>query len=74
MLKLVFLTKEFYAAYKNCPELEQKESRPYIRIQVSVNGVLWGIPLGSHIREEEFKVLKQVNEHFVARKMYQYIT
>lgn len=111
MLKLVFLTKEFYVAYKDCPELEQKESRPYVRLLIVIDGVLWGIPLRSHIRhnnaiwtdksngcgldltkavvinnpaqyispvkphirEEEFKALKQINEHFVAQKMSKYI-
>lgn len=52
MLKTVFLTKAFYAAYANCCEIEQKETRPYIRIQVTVNGVLWGIPLRSHISHD----------------------
>ena len=52
MLKTVFLTKAFYTAYANCREIEQKETRPYIRIQVMVNGVLWGIPLRSHISHD----------------------
>lgn len=111
MLKLVFLTKEFYRAHAKCPEIEQKETRPYIRIQVMVNGVLWGIPLRSHIpheyalwtdkengcgidftkavvierpdkyistnpphiRPDEFKVLKRIDEHRVAQKLQQYI-
>lgn len=50
MLKLVFLTKAFYTAYQSCPELEQKGNRPYVQIQVNIDGVLWGIPLRSHIR------------------------
>ena len=49
MLKLVFLTKKFYTDYATCTEIEQKETRPYIRIQIVVNGVLWAIPLRSHI-------------------------
>lgn len=50
MLKLVFLTEAFYAAYRDCSELEQKGTRPYAQIQIKINGVLWGIPLRSHIR------------------------
>lgn len=50
LLKSVFLTKEFYNAYADCPEIEQKETRPYICVQVIVDGVLWGIPLRSHIK------------------------
>lgn len=111
MLKTVFLTKEFYNAHADCPEIEQKETRPYIRVQVLINDVLWAIPLRSHIRHEyaiwtdkangcgidftkavvvedpekyisdkqphirpdEFKVLKRVDEHRVVQKMKQYI-
>lgn len=111
MLKTAFLTKEFYDAHKECPEIEQKETRPYIRIQVMVDGVLWGIPLRSHIshnyviwtdkenscgidftkavviekpdqyisdaqphiRPDEFKVLKRIDEYRVQQKLQQYI-
>ena len=52
MLRVVFLTKKFYEDYITCPEIEQKEARPYVRIQVMVNGVLWAIPLRSHIKHE----------------------
>ena len=111
MLKAVFLTKEFYNAYVGCSEIEKKETRPYIRIQVMVDGVLWGIPMRSHIkhdyvlwtdkengcgmdftkavviekpdvyisdvqphiRPEEFKELKRIDEYRVAQKLQQYI-
>lgn len=111
MLKLVFLTPKFYTDYANCNEIEQKETRPYIRIQIVVAGVTWAIPLRSHIdhphviwtdkengcgidfskavvvtkpkkyisgtqphiRPEEFKVLKQIDEYRVSQKMQQYI-
>lgn len=111
LLKTVFLTKDFYSAYVHCSEIEQKETRPYIRIQVLINGVLWAIPLRSHIkhnytiwtdkangcgidftkavvienpdkyisdtpphiRPDEFKVLKRIDEHRVVQKMQQYI-
>lgn len=51
MLKTVFLSDAFYNAYPNSKysEIEQKVVRPYVRIQVEVNGVLWGIPLRSNI-------------------------
>lgn len=111
MLQLVFLTDKFYADHAACSEIEKKETRPYIRIQVIVNGVLWAIPLRSHInhphviwtdkenncgidfskavvvtqpgkyisgtrphiRPEEFKVLKQIDEYRVAQRMLKYI-
>lgn len=52
MLKLVFLTKEFYDAHANCPQIEKKDTRPYIRVQVLINGVLWAIPMRSNINHE----------------------
>lgn len=52
MLKLIFLTKKFYADHAKCPEIEQKETRPYIRIQIVIDGVQWAIPLRSHISHE----------------------
>lgn len=111
MLKLVFLTNKFYADHASCTEIEQKETRPYVRIQIVVDGVLWAIPLRSHInhphviwtdkenncgidfskavvvtepgkyisgtqphiRPNEFKSLKQIDEYRVAQKMLGYI-
>lgn len=113
MLKAVFLTDAFYHAYPTSKysEIEQKTDRPYIRVQVTVNGVLWGIPMRSninhphviwtdegnncgldltkavvitkpakyissvkpHIRDNEFKVLKQLDEYTVSQKMQKYI-
>lgn len=111
MLKVIFLTKKFYADYERCKEIEQKETRPYIRIQIVLNGVTWAIPLRSHIdhphviwtdkengcgidfskavvvekpreyisgvqphiRPEEFKVLKQIDEYRVSQRMQRYI-
>lgn len=52
MLKAVFLTEEFYKAYEKCAEIEQKKTRPYIMVEVFVDGVLWGVPLRSHITHE----------------------
>lgn len=52
MLKTVFLTNTFYKDHASCKEIEKKDTRPYIRIQVMVNGVMWGIPLRSHISHE----------------------
>ena len=31
-MKLVFLSAEFYKDYADCSEIEQKPTRPYIRI------------------------------------------
>lgn len=113
MLKAIFLTDAFYKAYPNSKykEIEQKTDRPYIRVKVMVNGVLWGIPMRSsinhphaiwtdkenncgldltkavvitkptkyisgvtpHIRDNEFKVIKQLDEYTVSKKLQKYI-
>lgn len=111
MLKTVFLTQDFYKAYAHCSEIEQKDTRPYVRIQIQINGILWAIPLRSHIRHnhviwtdkdnqcgidlskavviekpdkyisstqpyirpEEFKIIKQLDDYWVAKKFQQYI-
>lgn len=52
MVKLVFLTEKFYKAYNHCPEIEQKPMRPYIRVGVLIDGVLWAAPLRSHINHK----------------------
>lgn len=50
MLDLVFLSKQFYSDYANgFDEIEQKPDRPYARVVVNVDGVLWCIPFRSHI-------------------------
>lgn len=49
MLKLVFLTPQFYTDHAHFPEIEQKPIRPYARVQINVNGVLWALPLRSNI-------------------------
>ena len=52
MLKPFFLTPRFYSDFANCPEIEQKPLRPYVRVQIVVNGVLWALPLRSNISHE----------------------
>lgn len=52
MLNIVFLTKKFFSDYDGCDEIRTKEMRPYICIHVVVDGVLWAIPLRSHISHE----------------------
>ena len=52
LMKLVFLSAEFYKDYADCSEIEQKPTRPYIRIGVLINGVLWVVPFRSNIRHE----------------------
>ena len=49
---IVYLTSAFFSDYKNCTEIRTKEKRPYICIQIVVDGVLWAIPMRSHINHE----------------------
>lgn len=49
MLHFMFLTEAFYSDYQECVELEQKHDRPYIQVKIEIDGVLFGIPLRSHI-------------------------
>lgn len=49
MLQFMFLSDKFYKDYAECPEIEQKQKRPYIQIKVIVDGVLFGVPLRSSI-------------------------
>ena len=48
-MDFIFLSQSFYNAYANCPEIEQKLDRPYVRVCVRINGVLFAVPLRSHI-------------------------
>lgn len=50
--KFVFLSSNFYNDYPSSeyPEIESKKNRPYIQVCVSINGVLFGIPLRSGIK------------------------
>ena len=49
MLTFSFLTREFYRDYSKCKEIEQKIARPYIQVEIIVNGILFAVPLRSHI-------------------------
>ena len=49
MLEFVFLAEEFFQDYSGCPEIERKTNRPYIRIEIEVDGILWAIPMRSNI-------------------------
>ena len=52
MNKFIFLSKDFYNAYPQniFTEIEQKTSRPYIQICVTVCGIDFAIPLRSNIK------------------------
>ena len=45
----VFLTQQFYNDYVHCPEIEQKPTRPHLRMLIQVKGVTFAIPFRSNI-------------------------
>lgn len=49
--RFVFLSQKFYNTYPTSqyPEMEQKQSRPYIQVYVEIDGVQYAIPLRSDI-------------------------
>ena len=48
-LNFIFLSDEFYQTYSACTEIEQKRTRPYVRVCVRIDGNIFAIPLRSHI-------------------------
>ena len=63
-IKLVHLSAEFYQAYSGnqFPEIEQKQSRPYVQVCVTIKGVAWAIPLRSNINHEHVLWTDQANK------------
>ena len=49
LIKLVFLTQQFYDDYSHCAEILHKDDRPHVQAQVQVEGSLFCIPLRSNI-------------------------
>ena len=49
--RFIFLSDKFYNDYPylQYPEIEQKKQRPYIQVLTRINGILFAIPLRSHI-------------------------
>ena len=46
------LTPSFFNTYKNCPEIEQKQGRPYYVLLIEWCGYDFAIPLRSHIKHK----------------------
>lgn len=49
--RFIFLSEDFYQRYPSVqyPEIEQKQTRPYIQVYVEINGIKFAIPLRSDI-------------------------
>lgn len=51
-MKFNFLKKEFFENYKECPEIEKKENRPYTVTLIKCFGITFAVPLRSNIQHE----------------------
>lgn len=60
-MELVFLSDKFYKDYKDCKEIEQKPFRPYIMLLISINNLLFAIPMRSHITHKHAYFTDSVN-------------
>jgi len=52
MLNFVFLTNEFYTDYAQCKEIVQKQSRPFVQVQIVIDGCLYCVPLRSNVSHQ----------------------
>ena len=57
-MKLILLSQEFYDKYGHCKEILQKPSRPYISVEICIDGILYAIPLRHHIRHNNAFITK----------------
>lgn len=51
-MKFVFLSSLFYGDYQNCPEIMQKQNRPYACLTVRIGGNLFAIPIRHTIKHD----------------------
>lgn len=43
-MKLILLSAAFYAEYSGCPEILQKQTRPYVCLEIEIDGITFAIP------------------------------
>lgn len=60
-MKFIFLSQAFYEAYAGCPEIEAKRTRPYVMACVRIDGVVFAVPLRSHISHKYVLWTDKVN-------------
>lgn len=49
-VEILFLTKQFYVDYENCPEIEKKDTRPYTQVELEISNIKFAVPLRSGIK------------------------
>lgn len=52
MVKLVFLSAQFFADHTHCKEILKKQKRPYASVIVRLNNILFCVPMRSHITHQ----------------------
>lgn len=60
-MKYIYLTNEFYEKYKDCTEIEKKETRPYSMVLTKIDDVTWAVPLRSHIHHNHVIWSDEIN-------------
>ena len=61
-MRYIFLSDKFYNDYVNCREIEQKKLRPYILLLLELNGLLYALPLRSHIKHKYAFLTDKINK------------
>ena len=51
-MKFIFLAQDFFDAYADCYEIEQKRDRPFVQVCIRIDGVTFAIPLRSNINHK----------------------
>ena len=51
-IRLITLSEEFYNKYCNCVEVLQKQTRPYVCLEMKIRGTTFAIPFRHHIRHK----------------------
>lgn len=57
-----FLTPAFYKDYAHCVEIEQKPTRPHIRVIVRAEGIDFAVPFRSHINHPHALLTDKANK------------
>lgn len=62
MVKLVFLSAQFFRDYSNCKEILKKENHPYVSVIVQYNNVLFCVPMRSNINHQHAFFTDEANK------------
>lgn len=51
-MQFFYLSKEFYEKYADCPEILQKQDRPYVVLVIDVGKKKFAVPIRTHINKK----------------------